>query len=251
MQPTFEQVFPVLYQGWGEAGARADFNAGHWKNKAGAEQFMGGGSSSSSGPKSAQQIVDDIIRAQEEQIKRESAFLEGYTKDNPFVFDEALAKESAKAEYSPYYTELMDEYLYDVGVNRDSLQSEEKLLTALTTTPKGTAGQAERQYQRAVETAKQGYAEKGTFFSGTSKRALGQAEVERASTVDRAATDIFRKEKDVSREQDIAIEGGILQRQQEAQKQYYTPLEQSYFRQFPTGSGSTLSGYIPSDYLRL
>lgn len=250
MQPSFEQVFPVLYRGWGEKEARADFDTGGWKNKAGADQFLNS-NSTSTGQKSAQQIVDDIMKAQEEQVKRETQFLDQYTKDNPFVFDEALAKESSKAEYSPYYTELLDKYLQDIGVNRDSLQSEQKLLTALTSTPSGTAGQAERQYQRAIETAKQGFAESGTFFSGTAARKLGQAEVERAYGLKSETTDIMRKQTDVGREQEAAIESGVLQRQGETQKAYYTPLEQSYFRQFPSSGANVLRGYVPSDYMRL
>lgn len=248
MTPTFEQVFPVLYRGWQTKEAQADFDAGNWKNKAGAEQFM---APQTSQPRSSQQIVEDIIKAQEEQINRESKFLEQYTSDNPFVFDEELARQSATQEYEPYYSEILNDYLDDIGVNRDSLQSEEKLLTSLTSTPRGTAGQAERTYQRAISQAQQGFAEKGVFFSGTAKRALGEAETERGAILDKTATNVLRKERDVGREQDVAIEGGVLQRQQEALKQYYSPLEQSYFRQFPSGSRTSLQGYVPSDYMRL
>lgn len=201
--------------------------------------------------KSAQQIVDDIIKSQEEQINRETKFLEGYTKDNPFVFDEELARKSSEAEYSPYYTEILDDYLKDIGVNRDSLQSDQKLLATLSNTSAGTAGQAQRAYTRAVAKAQQGFAESGTFYSGTAKRALGEANVERNAVLDQTATGIMRKERDVSRQETEAVEGGVLQRQEEAMKQYYTPLTQSYYRQFPSDSAGVLAGYVPSSYLRL
>lgn len=46
MAISFEQAYPVLYKGWDETSARADFNATGGKNKAGYDQLAGSGSSS-------------------------------------------------------------------------------------------------------------------------------------------------------------------------------------------------------------
>ena len=58
-----------------------------------------------------------------------------------------------------------------------------------------------------------------------------------------------RQRRDIQREQDTAIAGGIETRRGEAYKQYYTPLTQSYYRQFPTSSGGVMKGYMPESYL--
>ena len=183
-----------------------------------------------------------------QNAEKEISFLEQYTKEHPFSFDEELAKQSSTAEYEPYYSELLEDYLTDVGVKKDTIQDEQKLLSALRTTPEGTAGEYNRAYSRAVAQAEEGFAGSGMFFSGIKKRKLGEAEVEKEYDVRGMATGVQRKERDVGREQKTAIEGGVLQRQQEAMSQYYTPFVQSYQRQFPTGARD-LTGYMPPEYL--
>jgi hypothetical protein len=46
MALSFDQAYPVLYKGWDQASARADFNATGGQNKAGYNELVGGGSSS-------------------------------------------------------------------------------------------------------------------------------------------------------------------------------------------------------------
>lgn len=198
-----------------------------------------------------EQMVNDLLASQEEAIKRETNYLTSYAKNSPFAFDEVLAKQSAQAEYSPYYTELLDDYIKNIGVNRDTLQSESKLLDALRTTSQGTAGENTRAYTRAVARAEEGFAGQGMFFSGIKKRTLGEGEVEREYGIGQTATETLNKQRDVGREQTAAIEGGVLQRQSEAIKQYNLGMQQNYMRQFPTGNMSNLQGYLMPDYLRV
>lgn len=40
--PDFETAYKELYPGWGRESALADYNAGNWRNKAGAEKFTSG-----------------------------------------------------------------------------------------------------------------------------------------------------------------------------------------------------------------
>jgi hypothetical protein len=46
--------------------------------------------------------------------------------------------------------------------------------------------------------------------------------------------DESQKKRDVGREQEAQIESGILTRKKEAYTGYYAPLEQSYYRRFPS-----------------
>ena len=197
----------------------------------------------------ATNFVDQIIKSQQDQINKQTSFVQQQFKDNPFAFDEALAKQSSTAEYSPYYTEMLDDYLSGIGIKRESLGGEKQSMQALTTSGTGTAGKATREYERAVSQAEQGFAGSGMFFSGVKQRTLGQAGVERNYDLQGQAQTIGQKERDVNREQKTAIEGGVLQRQNEQWKQYLLPREMAYKQQFPTGN-LTVSDYMPSDYLQ-
>lgn len=243
------------YAGWGDSEADADFASTGGKGKGGPQEQG----------KTADQFANDLIKSQEEQIKRETQFLEQYTATNPFVFDEQLARQSATQEYQPYYSELLKDYVSDIDKQRETTRGEATLLTTL---KKIDMGGRSREYQLAVDRANEGYAGSGMFFSGIKQRATGLEDVAYKEGVTGAEArygqqgqalqnqlgqyDISeqRKTRDVGREQGYAIEGGILQRKKEAQTQYYVPLEQSYYRQFPTGSGSSLKGYQIPEYYR-
>lgn len=246
------------YAGWKEPEASNDFQA--TGGKGGSQERGGEGEG-----QTAQEYADAIISAQQQSIDRETKFLEQYTKDNPFIFDETLARESATAEYEPYYTELLDDYLNKMDIRRESLQADVDLLKELK--QYDTASRT-RAYQMAVSGAEEGYAGSGMFFSGIRRRGVGQRTVEyKAGQAEQEARyggqfegyerqkqlyDLEQKEKerDIEREQKAAIESGVLTRKKESLAQYYTPLEQSYYRQFPTGTGNTLKGYTIPEYYR-
>jgi hypothetical protein len=231
-----------------------------------AREFLGVSSATNNtGDGSPEQTVNDIMATQKAQIEAETKFLEGYTKDNPFVFDEQLARQSSKAEYEPYYSELLQDYLSGTELKRATIQDETKLLDTM---HQIDTGQKSRAYTRAVAQAEEGYNGQGMFFSGIKKRALGAGEVEQKATQEGSQAqyatskaglgreetalnlDVAQKQRDIGREQTANIESGILTRKNEAQTQYYTPLIQSYFRQFPSSSGGALQGYVLPDYLR-
>ena len=119
---------------------------------------------------------------------------------------------------------------------------------SLRTTQEGTAGEATRAYERAIAQAEEGFSGRGLFFSGIKKTALGRGEVEREKGITQQATQVQQQERDIGEQRTEAIEGGILQRGQEAVSQYNIPFQQAYMRRFPT-TGNTLAGYtIPSYY---
>ena len=197
--------------------------------------------------RSPEQFADQYAKSMEEMWGKETSWIERTIEQNPFAFDEELAKKSATQEYEPYYSELLDDYLADVGVKRETLEDEQRLLQALRTTPTGVAGETTRSYERAVAQAEEGFAGRGMFFSGIKKRALGGAEVEREAGIRETATETLRQQRDVERQQQEAVAGGVETRREEQLKGYWIPRMQEYQREFPTGS--RLSGYLPEDYL--
>lgn len=231
-------------------------------------EYMGGsgGAGGMADPaEMAAKYAQAVVDAQKKQIDEEVNFLTGYSKDNPFVFDEALARQSATAEYEPYYTELLDDYLKGVDLKRQSITDEQKLLTdlyRLDTTDRS------RQYGQAVAQAEEGFSGKGLFFSGFRAGGVGEKSADYAADQDRTGVnykfmtgkltnegkqldlDQSQKMRDTEREKQENIESGILTRQNEAITQYNVPLTQAYYRRFPSSSGSVLNGYTVPEVLR-
>lgn len=223
-------------------------------NKGGTAQGAGGASGS---------FVDNLMDSIKKDVERQTSFLDKYTKNNPFAFDEALAKQSATAEYSPYYTELLDDYIKGVDLKRQTIEDDKKLQTELN---KYQDEQTSRDFSKALSQVEEGYAGKGLLFSGLKARSEGELGVEKVTGQERTGAvrenqqasfqrqdqainqDLSNYQRDVGREQEAAIEGGIQQRYGEAQTQYNTPLIQSYNRQF--GGGNLLQGYLVPDFLR-
>jgi hypothetical protein len=203
--------------------------------------------------RSPEEYAQAVIDAGKAEIDAERKLAEElFGTNNPFVFDEYLAKESASQEYLPYYTELLEDYLGKVGVSRDTVQDEKKLLNALRTTSTGTAGAENRSYDRAVAEAERGFAGSGMFFSGIKSTKLGQAEAEKEYSVGDTAGEVSRTNRDLfgpGRQYQTAVAGGVEQRRGEQLKEFYAPKVQTYKRRFPTGS-DMLSGYLPEEYLR-
>lgn len=229
------------------------------------EREMGGGSSSGGGGYvSPQEYADAVLKAQEQQRKEETSYIQKAFLDNPFVFDEEAARKASTAEYAPYYQNLLEDYLKGVELKRENLQDERQLLDTL---KKMDLASRSRASDYAVEKAEQGYAGQGMFFSGLKERAVGRLGIESQAGTQEALAKYGAQERGYGREEqglnleqnqtteeytnqkNEAIEGGILQRRGEQQKAYYEPRVQQYMRLYPTG-GSTLAGYVPQDYLR-
>jgi len=214
-------------------------------------------------PKSAEDYAQSIIKTQQEQINKEKSFIEDYLAENPFIFDELLAKQSATAEYTPYYTELLDDYLQDIELKRQTVQDDQKLSAYLS---ERSAEKTSREYEQAIASAEEGFAGSGMFFSGIKDRKGGLLNIEKTGKLADIATqqehaqrdygrqltamdtDVSRKKRDIQRELEAAISGGIETRRGEATKSYYGGLTEGYYRQFPT-SENVLRGYVPEKYL--
>lgn len=170
MAPNFDQVFPVLYKGWDRTSALADFNAGNWRNKAGADQFTGTSSSTSSDP--AQQIIDIATQT---QAKANQAFKD-YSASNPFNYDQVLAQKTqeAKQQLDPYYNETLSDYL--LGVTRkvqNSATDTRDLLGELSSQNQSYGRDTQLKLKEAIDKAGQGFADAGLFDSGARMRDEG------------------------------------------------------------------------------
>lgn len=202
----------------------------------------------------AAQEAQKIIDAEQAEIDRETAKAKQlFGPDNPFSFDEYTAQKSAKQEYYPYYSELLDDYLGKVGARRDTIQDEKTLLNELKRTPMGTQGEENRTFQQAITQAEQGFAGQGMFFSGIKQRALGRAEAVRNYDIGQQATEVQQQYRDIfgtGRQYETAVAGGVETRRGEALKEYFTPRVMEYLREFPTSKSTALSGYVPPEYLR-
>lgn len=227
-----------------------------------------------------EQQTNSILDAQKAMWDKETQFIQKYIEQNPFAFDEELARKASGQEYKPYYTELLQDYLGDVESRRTTIQDERKYYGELRQLD---IGQKTRAYSQAVAKAEQGYAGQGMFFSGIKKAALGQGEVEQKAGMERLETTygqqqlgLTREEQDLARAEEqkrrdifggetalgglagytgggglyqTAVEGGIRQRGQEQVQQYNIPFVQAYQREFPTGSNQ-IQGYTVPDYLQ-
>jgi hypothetical protein len=214
----------------------------------------------------AEKTANDILSASKKAIEEQTSYLSKYVKKNPFAFDEALAESSAKAEYEPYYTELLQDYVKGIDLSKETVQTERKLQQELQSYE---TGKRSREYTQAVAQAEEGFAGSGLFFSGIKNRALGTQEVEKQAgdkylqagysakeagfqnTENSLALQGENKQRDLARQQEEAVQAGILTRQNEQSKSYYNTLIQDYSRKFAGNtSSSALSGYVPQDFLR-
>jgi hypothetical protein len=174
MNPSFDQVFPVLYRGWDSNAARADFNAGNWRNKAGAEQFTGGNQSASN---VNQAIEDSFRRLNQEVIKRFGEYKAGH----PFRIDEVLSQKAAEAkeQIDPYYDETLSNYL--TGVQRKierGTQDTRDLIAELQADTSSFTRDLQLGLDKTINQAKEGYAGAGLYESGARYRTEGLANVE-------------------------------------------------------------------------
>jgi len=184
--------------------------------------------------------------------------LEDYEKVNPFFFDEQLAKEASTAEYAPYYNEILSDYIADVERTKSrSAEDLEVILDQLSAGKEYYTGRERRVLDKALRMVNEGYAGKGLFFSGARERDARELQQEydlaygpegyetgryqyqtgRAQTAyERGIEDIGiereRKERDVGREKEYAIETGVLQRKRETREEYELGRQKYYEQAF-------------------
>lgn len=219
------------YQGWGDAEANADFNA-----TGGSGKWTGGGGGSSSGDMLADTYSQLMAQYAPKPVKP-------YDEVNPFSFDEALAKDAATKEYSPYYDEMLTDYTSTVERTKSRSQEDlQKTLEQLAAGKEYYMGTERRLLDNTTRMTNNGYAGQGLFFSGARQRdindintaygaetaeyqrqyeyGVSQAKTAEERTLQDVTTAASMYSRDTERAKQTAIEQGILQRKSEAVQQY-------------------------------
>lgn len=115
-------------------------------------------------------IIDSITAPLKQANERAGQF----DSNNPFSFDELLAKQSAEERLSPYYeSELRD---YVSGANRArgrTMQDEQRLRRELDITTETTSGRLKQDIQETIKSTEEGFASSGLLNSGARERATG------------------------------------------------------------------------------
>jgi hypothetical protein len=133
------------------------------------EPASGGGNSGgvNSADSFLQSLKDELTKQFDELAKRTKEF----DTNNPFVFDEALAKASAEERFNPYYEAELQDFTQGIDRQKQSQEGSMKLLTDLN---RIQVGQDKRNLDEAISAAEEGYAGAGLFNSGAKERATGQ-----------------------------------------------------------------------------
>lgn len=240
-QQSIAQYGTEAYTGWGEAEAAADA-AAHPEKLGNA----GGGETANS---ILSNFVDYITKLVPDNPP-------DYEEVNPFFFDEALAKEASTAEYSPYYDELLSDYISKTQRTIDRSEDDLKsTLERLSASKEYYLGKERRMLDQSLRQTKEGYAGRGLYFSGAKDRDIkeleteygakiqdylggydyttGQAKIGAARTTEDVTTGRKEYTRDIGREKDYAIEAGVLQRKGETQDEYLLS-KNKYYEQFYT-----------------
>jgi len=229
------------------------------------DSLLSARSSSSSSPddylNTIKQSVLDIIKPRQESEEKFGKYLQ----DNPFTFDEALARASAEERFDPFYqAELRD---FEEGINKArgrTSADEEALRKELTTQTENFVGRTRRQIDEALEASKEGFAGAGLFFGGERLKREGRTQVSGEEEIgdfvrgqdlrqqesqlrqDRTFEDIASREKTTRRTLGAARETDILtdvsgQRAEEEKRRLY---EAGQYAGAPISSSSGISSLL-------
>jgi len=192
--------------------------------------------------------VDDYISAIVDTLP---AAPDKYTEANPFYFDEQAANEVATAEFSPYYNELLQDYLGDVKLTADKNKGDATRILADLDKQKELFFQNNAQeFDKTIRGIKEGYSGKGLYFSGENTRTQEEAGLTNTNKLEgylntyntnrggTMATNEYQqtqarimseqKARDIAREKQTAILGGVNTQKDEAIDEYLYGMKTYY-----------------------
>jgi hypothetical protein len=249
------------YTGWDRESAQQDFNA---KNKGGSapQSSSGGGGFDYSVPTfdpnsipvsqptltSLNVNLEDYINAIRETLPEPP---EEYLKANPFYFDEQAAKEVSSAEFSPYYDELLQDYLGEAKLTSEKYRGDAtRMLAELDKQKELFYDQHGRDFEKTLRGIKEGYSSKNLYLSGFNKRDQEEAQDTSANKIEGymntygskrggvVSDDTFKqqqiqtlseqKARDIGREKTASIYGGVNTQKNEAIDEYLYGMQTYY-----------------------
>lgn len=253
--PEFsDYIYETIYPGWGETEARADWREQGEKKW---NDYVGGGTGFEYNIPEEEPLgtvvpdytvpeygsyptADQYINAIAETIP---GLPEKYTEKHPFSFDEEWAKEYATAEFAPYYDEMLGDYLADVETTRKRVgEDETRLLGELEAQKDYYQETQSTRHERLLRDIKEGYSDRGLYFSGERRRTEGEAQTDYQrelenymrgygyktggveTRAERQREDLARdaaiRERDIGREKQAAITGQVSTLRGEALDEY-------------------------------
>lgn len=144
---------------------------GVWDDNYFAQQQQGGGNPADS-------ILQALVNPLQAEIESWWKRLDEYDKNNPFAFDEALARASSEERLNPYFNATMNEFM--TGIRRSSQRSVEDMTRTIGELNVDASKLSEKERfntQEAIRSSEEGFAGAGLFFSGKRERASGVEEV--------------------------------------------------------------------------
>jgi hypothetical protein len=192
--------------------------------------------------------IDDYIQAIQDTLP---APPEEYLTANPFWFDEQSANELSTAEFSPYYDELLKDYLSDVKLTADKNKGDATRILADMDKQKELFLQDNGQdFEKTIRGIKEGYSGRGLYFSGNKNRDIGEAGASNTNKLEgylstyntnkgntlatneyqqtQAKTLAEQKARDLGREKQTAILGGVNTQKDEALDEYLYGMKTYY-----------------------
>lgn len=150
--------------------------------------FQSGGSTGDPAADFISGILDELTKPLEEATRRAGEF----DKNNPFVFDEVLAQDSAKERLSPYYEAELRDFLTGVTRSRGrTIQDEERFRQELDTTTENTSARIRRNIDETIKSSEEGFAGSGLLASGARQRTTGMQNIEGGENL----SDFLRKQQ--------------------------------------------------------
>src|SRR3990167_2189927 len=247
-------------QSYAETGRQSELDAlraqpGAYEQAKAAWESGGGTSGGQSPEQMAQSIIDAMMAPYKAAFDRAKQF----EKDNPFFFDEMLARSSSEERYDPYYEAELKDFVSGIERRRSaSVQDERRVLQELTSQTDDYLGRTKRQLDQAVKASEEGFAGAGLFFSGDRLRKTGEMGVEAGAqqrtflrgqqysgdtaqiAKERSLADLMATETTGRRQQtatrETALQTDVEQQKKEEKARY--ELERQQFIGYPLSGGS-------------
>jgi len=113
------------------------------------------------------------------QIEENNKKLAEWDRNNPFAFDEALARAGSESNINPYYTKTLDEFMQGIRASsRRSVEDMTRTIGELNVDASKLSEKERLSTQEAIRSSEEGYAGAGLFFGGQRERTTGLQEVQ-------------------------------------------------------------------------
>lgn len=141
--------------------------------------FSSGGAGSTSPENDLLKAIREATMEVSKVFERADERAGQFEEDNPFVFDEELARASSEERFDPFYDAELGDFMTGITRQKDrSKEDSEVLRKELTTQTDQFVGRAGKEIKEALESSREGFAGAGLFFSGKRLKREGDIKME-------------------------------------------------------------------------